>query len=109
MPLQVGTGFVAVKTGCTDTFGVRADGTVWAWGGMAAGQLGDGVIDAPAGAKGTPSRLPGAFTNIVAGLAHTLAVKGDGSLWEWGNVLGMKAGEEQYPIGYPRQIARGFK
>lgn len=108
-PLQVGTGFVSISTGCTDTFGIRADGAVWAWGGMAAGQLGDGVIDAPAGAKGTPSRLPGSFTRIGAGLAHTIAVRADGSLWEWGNVIGMKASEERYPNGYPRQIAVGFK
>lgn len=108
-PIQVGTGFVSIAAGCTDTFGVRADGAVWAWGGEAAGQLGDGVINSPGGAKGTPFRLPGNFTTFGAGLAHTLAVKADGSLWEWGNVIGMKASEQQYPNGYPVQVGVGFK
>jgi alpha-tubulin suppressor-like RCC1 family protein len=108
-PIQVGTGFVSIAAGCTDTFGVRADGAVWAWGGMAAGQLGDGIINAPGGAQGTPFQLPGNFTSFGAGMAHTLAVKADGSLWEWGNVIGMKASEERYPNGYPVQIGAGFK
>ena len=106
-PIQVATGFVSIAADCTSMFGIRADGSSWAWGGTASGQLGDGVT-APAGAKGTPTRMQGNFTQFGAGLGHTLALRPDGSLWEWGIVLGMKFMQEKIPTGVPVQIGIGF-
>jgi alpha-tubulin suppressor-like RCC1 family protein len=61
---------------------VRGDGTLWAWGANAAGQLGDGTLipkDMPR-QVGSEAQWSGA----EAGGSHVLAWKRDGSLWGWG-------------------------
>ena len=61
----------------------KADGTVWAWGYNASGQLGDGTTierHAPVQVSG----LSGVAA-VACGLANSLAVKSDGTVWAWGN------------------------
>jgi len=61
---------------------LKADGTVWAWGRNADGQLGDGTTVS----KNTPTQVVG-LTNVVAisgGEYHSLAVRNDGTVWAWG-------------------------
>ncbi|MDO7849815.1 IPT/TIG domain-containing protein [Hymenobacter sp. M29] len=71
-----------LATGYAHTVSVRADGTLWAWGNNAFGQLGNGST--------TSSSVPvqvGTATNwvsVAAGDFHTVAVKTDGTLWAWG-------------------------
>ncbi|MGI4866411.1 MAG: hypothetical protein ACRYFZ_20970 [Janthinobacterium lividum] len=71
-----------LATGYAHTMSVRADGTLWAWGNNAFGQLGNGST--------TSSSVPvqvGTATNwvsVAAGDFHTVAVKTDGTLWAWG-------------------------
>jgi alpha-tubulin suppressor-like RCC1 family protein len=78
-------GGVAAGTGHSLT--LRADGTVWAWGGNAAGQLGNGTTTA----SSTPlqvTRLPAArrgANTVAAGGSHSLAVRADGTVWAWGS------------------------
>lgn len=63
---------------------LKGDGTVWVWGDNLSGQLGDGTtISRP-----TPVQvqgLSGVVVAIAAGFGHTLVVKGDGTLWAWGD------------------------
>ena len=59
-----------------------ADGSVWAWGSNAIGQLGDGT----ANDHSLPAQIT-ALSNvvrIVAGEYHGMALKADGTLWTWG-------------------------
>ena len=59
------------------------DGTVWAWGSNAAGQLGDGS----AANRASPVRVAD-LTDVVAiaaGGAHFIALKNDGTVWAWGS------------------------
>ena len=42
-PVQVGSGFAWVAAGGYHTAAVKTDGTLWAWGYNASGQLGDGT------------------------------------------------------------------
>ena len=75
------TGVVAIAAGYKHTMALKADGTVWAWGWNAQGQLGDGTTDDHT----TPvvANLSDVAA-IAAGNAQTVALKNDGTVWAWG-------------------------
>jgi alpha-tubulin suppressor-like RCC1 family protein len=79
---------IAVAAGHDHSLALRADGTVWAWGGNWIGQLGE---PSAGGWTLNPVRVT-ALSNVVAiaaGWYHSLALTEDGTLWAWGaNVLG---------------------
>ncbi|MGI6332487.1 MAG: S-layer homology domain-containing protein [Zhaonellaceae bacterium] len=55
---------------------------VWAWGSNYHGQIGDGTKDD----KTVPTKIGSdGWTAVAAGGSRTLAIKGDGSLWLWGD------------------------
>ncbi|MGH9280258.1 MAG: RHS repeat-associated core domain-containing protein [Acidimicrobiales bacterium] len=60
----------------------RTDGTVWAWGHNAYGQVGDGTT----AQRNSPVAVPGlADVVAVAGAAYqSAALLGDGTVWAWG-------------------------
>ncbi|WP_253908853.1 RCC1 domain-containing protein [Corallococcus exiguus] len=68
--------------GLQHTVALKQDGTVWAWGRNADGQLGDGTTTA----RPTPAQALGVtgVTALVAGGYHTVALKQDGTVWAWG-------------------------
>lgn len=75
----------AVAAGASHSVALADDGTVWAWGSNSDGQLGQGIQ----GGRDTtaPVQVGGLdrVTAISAGTYHTLALKGDGSVWAWGS------------------------
>jgi len=102
LPVQVkdsaGSGFLTGVTGVSagnglytapgHSLAVKADGTVWGWGYNPYGQLGDGTktsqnkpvqVQDPTG-----SGFLTGVTGVSAGNTHSLAVKGDGTVWAWG-------------------------
>jgi alpha-tubulin suppressor-like RCC1 family protein len=87
-PVQVGSGYAAVTAGYEYygySLGVKADGTLWAWGRNRYGQLGLGSADLHA--HPTPVQV-GSATNwlaVAGGGGYTLALQDDGSLWAWGS------------------------
>lgn len=72
----------AVVGGWGHTLALKIDGTVWAWGYNADGQLGDGTTSD----RASPVQVPGltGVANIAAGWGHSIAVKSDGTVWTWG-------------------------
>ena len=92
-PVQVGVGqfgqttpgfdsIVAIEAGAGHSLALKADGTVWVWGGNGSGQLGTGDINAAF----HPLQL--GVTSIIAiggGDLHSVALRSDGTLWVWGN------------------------
>ncbi|MBU0651397.1 MAG: SUMF1/EgtB/PvdO family nonheme iron enzyme [Proteobacteria bacterium] len=95
-PVQIGvdTNWSAVAAGASHTVAIKGDGTLWAWGSNGSGQLGDGTSTD----RITPVQI-GVDTNWSAVAAaiwsdHTVAIKGDGTLWAWGYYNG-------YNLGYP--------
>ncbi|MBI4945909.1 MAG: T9SS type A sorting domain-containing protein [Bacteroidetes bacterium] len=89
------TGITAVSAGYGFSVALKNDGTVWAWGYNANGQLGDGTTTTPrtspvqvvTGASGCATYLC-SIAAVDAGTggpsAHVLALKNDGTVWAWG-------------------------
>lgn len=93
LPVLVGEGYSQVSAGGitgvpglaigngTHTLALKTDGTLWAWGQNAYGQLGDGTTTA----RSTPVQVGMGFARISAGGLHSLATKADGTLYAWGS------------------------
>lgn len=64
------------------TVGIKNDGTLWAWGKNASGQLGIGSISD----RNIPVQVGSAsdWVTVSAGQNHTLGIKIDGTMWAWG-------------------------
>ena len=70
---------------------VKSDGTLWAWGGNTAGQLGDGTTDS----RNSPIQIgdDNKWVAVSAGLYHSLGLKSDGTLWVWGGNIAGQLGD----------------
>ena len=81
---------------CYSGFGIKTNGTLWAWGANSSGQLGIGTTQV----QTTPVQV-GTDTDwkqVAAGASSVLAVKTDGTLWAWAdnslNLLGFNSGTQ---------------
>jgi alpha-tubulin suppressor-like RCC1 family protein len=78
------SGVIAVAVGRSDfSLALKSDGSVWAWGWGAAGQLGNGSSDD----RHVPTPVTGLRRGVIAiagGGGGGLALKSDGSVWAWG-------------------------
>lgn len=63
---------------------MKKDGTIWSWGYNEYGQLGDGN-NADSNVPVQVNNLTGTVVMCVAGAYHTIAMKGDGTIWAWGS------------------------
>jgi alpha-tubulin suppressor-like RCC1 family protein len=85
VPAPTGLTFTDISAGTSHSLAVGSDGSVWAWGLGASGQLGDGSFgdaDAP-----TEVAMPAGagVTMVAAGGAHSLALTGGGQVYGWGS------------------------
>lgn len=96
-PVQVvgpgGVGFltdiVSIAAYAGHSLALKSDGTVWAWGFNAYGQVGDGSTTA----RSTPVQVVGPggtgfLTNVIAiaaGQLSSVALKSDSTVWTWGD------------------------
>ena len=109
-PRQVGTdrNWLMVATGDSHTLGLKADGSLWAWGLNSYGQLGTATNFGTQVPNPTPTQVPGTYTQVAAGPDHSLALQADGSLWAWGNnyfgQLGNDASPSLYTSATPLQV-----
>jgi len=65
------------------SFAVKADSTLWSWGGNGSGQLGDGTLFQ----RSAPAQiltLTAGVTSAAAGMAHSIALLADESVLTWG-------------------------
>ena len=79
---------VAISAGGTHSLALTHQGDVWAWGANDVGQLGRPSDAATSHITGKPPRLIQGLNGVVAvtaGERHSVALKRDGTVWQWGN------------------------
>lgn len=81
-PVRVGslTQVVGIAGGRDHGLALREDGTVWAWGANAYGQVGDGTLVNRTG----PVQVAAGMTEVIAGAHHSYALRSDGQVAAWG-------------------------
>lgn len=81
IPLDGTRGFVQVAARGKQSFALRSDGAVFAWGDNTYGELGVGSTESqPRPEQVSISRA----VRVAAGEHHTIALDQDGSVWAWG-------------------------
>jgi alpha-tubulin suppressor-like RCC1 family protein len=91
-PVQVTTlsNIIAISGGDWHSSALDSSGMIWKWGRNDTGQLGNGAADAyqhPSPAKIQLDNYGNGFSNVVLMAArdyHNIAIKADGSVWQWG-------------------------
>ena len=90
VPVAGPSNIVAVSGGDGHSSALGADGTIWKWGKNDVGELGNGTTNAtgnPVPARILTDNFGAGFSNVVMMAArdyHNIAVKADGSVWQWG-------------------------
>jgi alpha-tubulin suppressor-like RCC1 family protein len=105
VPVPGLTAVTQIAAGIDDSFALRSDGTVWAWGINDHGQLGDGTTVN----RDSPVRVPGlaGIKKIFAGYETSYAIRTDGSVLAWGNNVsgllgnGTATGFSATPVAVP--------
>ena len=91
---------------CGVTLALKSDGSLWAWGLNAGGNLGDGTTMN----RNHPVRIgqDHDWVKIAVGVWGSFALKSNGTLWAWGrNALGqLGIGEESEDVKSPIQVGR---
>jgi alpha-tubulin suppressor-like RCC1 family protein len=89
------TDWVQVKSGGYHNLGLRANGSLWAWGGNSFGELGTGDTVS----RSSPVSVIGGFTDWVdiSASYHSLGIRANGSLWAWGDNSDGRLGINQAP------------
>jgi alpha-tubulin suppressor-like RCC1 family protein len=77
-------------------YGLKSDGTLWAWGNGGVGQLGRGDYVS----QSSPISVIGnhSFISVSTRTSHVLAVKADGSIWAWGGNSFYESGVDAFAI-----------
>ena len=85
-PVQVSNlnNVIAISAGSIHSIALRADRTVWTWGGNNTGQLGNGANGGPVSHPVQVQNLNDVIA-IAAGEDHNLVLKADGTVWAWGD------------------------
>ena len=103
VPFRVNiSGVKAVAAGWGYSLALKHDGTVWGWGDNQQGQLGTGylnnIIPYPVQVLGISN-----VSMIAAGYDSVLALRDDGTIWEWGGIGGMYGNITIMPV--PKQVS----
>jgi hypothetical protein len=98
--------YAQVAAGQYHSLGLRADGSLWAWGYNRYGQLGTTTNSGTTNANPTPMQVAGTYTQVAAGDSHSLGLRADGSLYTWGLNSSGQLGNGSTSIGATPTLAR---
>ena len=92
---------VALATGHSHVVALADGGGVWAWGANDDGQLGDGTttqrtLPVRVQDPSDPSGYLSGVVKVEAGESHSVALKGDGTVWTWGRNQRGQLGDGTY-------------
>ncbi|TGE21966.1 T9SS type A sorting domain-containing protein [Hymenobacter aquaticus] len=109
-----GTTWTQLSCGASYTLALRSDGTLWGWGSNRFNELSMPLnqgtdlpvpptqVPAPAGAA------PGTtWVRVVAGSSHSVALRSDNTLWEWGPTPSTTTSRLVRPVPTPSGVAPG--
>lgn len=84
-PEQVGTAttWATVHSGVIHCFGIKDDGTLWAWGSNEKGKLGIGTITLEMSANPLQVGIS-TWKMVSTGINFTIGIRANGTLWGWG-------------------------
>ncbi|HEY0707391.1 MAG TPA: hypothetical protein VGG33_11375 [Polyangia bacterium] len=104
-----GDRWVSVAPGEAMTIALKASGTAWAWGGNAAGELGQGATGAD---NHTPQQVTGdnRYLKVTSHYSNAFALRADGGLWGWGDNTNAQIGDgvvDGNPRATPVQVGAG--
>lgn len=104
------TDWIQIQGAGTHTIALRANGTIWSWGGNSSkGCLGNGSTT---GSSTSPISVVGGFTDwvqISSSMYHTLAIRSNGSAWGWGYNQAGRIGDNTTTIrNSPVSVIGGF-
>ncbi|MCL1981603.1 MAG: hypothetical protein FWG53_00730 [Clostridiales bacterium] len=80
-PVKIMDSVASVSAGSGHAMAIRTDGSLWAWGDNAWGQLGNYTQTN----WHSPVKIMDSVVSISAGRLYSMAIKADGSLWAWGD------------------------
>jgi alpha-tubulin suppressor-like RCC1 family protein len=105
------SGIVEIACGATHSLALKNDGTVWAWGANASGQIGDGTTTSPRSfatqVKVSTSSFLTNVVSIAGGAAHSAAAKSDNSVWCWGlNSSGQLGNNSTKSSSFPVRVSK---
>ncbi len=107
-----GTRFTAAQlsSGYDFTASLRADGTIWSWGGNTYGQIGRGFASStvdelfPQPLRDAGGNVLGGWAEVAGGWGYSLARRSDGTVWGWGYTSGGKLGNNYDANTSPNQL-----
>jgi len=112
-PVSVAGGFTdwtQISAGGQHTVGLRANGTIWAWGYSNYGQLGNNL--GSGNNRSSPASVVGGFTDwVTLGSVkyQSLAIRGNGTAWAWGrNSLGQLGNGDGADRSSPSSVLGGI-
>lgn len=82
-PVQIGTphdSYIDVAAGISNSYAIKSNGTLWAWGLNMYGALGTNDT----ALRSSPVQVPGSWSSIHTNSHSVAGIKSDGTLWLWG-------------------------
>ena len=90
--IAFGTNWKQVACGYFHTAAIKTDGTLWGWGRNSNGQLGDNTVTNRSSPVQTVA-FGSNWKSVACGESHSVAIKTDGTLWNWGSNANGKLGD----------------